>query len=53
MPIPIPPLHVQETISKIGALADREQELLERLKVERQRFISASLQLVAERLAVH
>jgi restriction endonuclease S subunit len=53
MAIPTPPLHIQETLSKIGALADREQELLNQLKIERQRFISASLQLVTERFAEH
>jgi restriction endonuclease S subunit len=47
--VPIPPLQLQEKIAKIGALALKEQDLLDQLKVERQRLISASLQRVTDK----
>ena len=46
--VPIPPLQLQEKIAKIGALALKEQDLLDQLKIERHRLISASLQRVAD-----
>ena len=41
--LPLPPLEVQEKVAKIGGLAQKEQELLEVLKIERERFIGACL----------
>ena len=47
--VPVPPRQLQEKIAKIGALALKEQDLLDQLKVERQRLISASLQRVTDK----
>jgi restriction endonuclease S subunit len=41
--VPLPPLEVQDKVAMIGGLAQREQELLELLKIEREKFVSACL----------
>lgn len=41
--VPLPTVEIQEKVAKIGSLAQKEQELLELLKIEREKFVSACL----------
>jgi restriction endonuclease S subunit len=41
--VPLPPLQTQQKVAKIGELAQKEQELLDVLKIERGKYVSACL----------